>query len=278
MTATGTTHPDARPGPVAGPRPSRQSFAGVLRSEWIKFAGMRATWLLLGASGLLTVGVGLAAAFALATQARQGAEVSTDTFREIPAMGLNFAHLFIGSLAVLFVTVEWSSGSIRTTVGALDRRGSLLLAKAVVVVVGAALTSLFSAVLVHALSQPIIRPVDGAFGFLDSASLYHLGSTAADTALVALIALGLGTLLRSSAGGIVTVVALLIVLPIVLAIIPWEPLGELRGFLPLNAGNALIALAPPPGTLSHLAALLTLLGWSAAAVTLGAFRLTRTDV
>ncbi|MCZ2819822.1 hypothetical protein O2V63_05735 [Modestobacter sp. VKM Ac-2977] len=270
--ATGRT--DAGPGRRSG----RQGVTAVLRSEWVKFAGMRATWLLLGASALLTVGLGLAAALALVHQVRQGEEVSTDTFRELPAMGLNFAHLFVGALAVLLVTVEWSSGSIRTTLGALDRRGPLLLAKAVVVSVTAGLVSLVSAVAVHLLSLPIVRPVDPALRFADAGSLFHIGGTVLFTGLVALIALGIGFLLRSTAGGIVTVVALLIVLPTVMALMPWDPVNELGRFLPLNAGNGLLTLSPPPGSLSHLVCLVTLLGWAGVAVALGAARLTRTDI
>lgn len=264
-------------GAPATVRGRRQGLRPVLRAEWIVLTRLRVTWVLLGASVLLTTGIGLAAAVAFAAQERQGTDVSADVFRQLPAVGLNFAQLFIGSLAVLFVTVEWSSGSIRTTLGALDRRGSLLTAKAVVVSAAAAVTALVGALLVHVLSVPLVSSVEPDLRVGDAGALYHVGATVLFTALVALIAVGVGTCLRSTPGGIVVVIALLIVLPIVLALIPWDALREISRFLPLNAGNELIMIHPAPDGLTHLQSLAALLGWAVAALGLGYLRLVRTD-
>src|ERR1022692_3900442 len=115
MSTATTAEPASRSlGPIP---PGRYGLAGVLVSEWTKLKTVRSTvWALLITA---IVGVGLGA---IVTSA-QAAKWPTRTLAQQAAFdptrssltGLLFAQLAIGVLAVLVVTSEYSTGTIRAT-------------------------------------------------------------------------------------------------------------------------------------------------------------------
>jgi regulation of enolase protein 1 (concanavalin A-like superfamily) len=136
-------------------------------------------------------------------------------------------------VAVLFVTSEYRRRMIRTTFAASPARGRVLAAKAVVVggaglVVGA--VSGVGMILVSRQPAGVASP-----SLSDPTVLRAVAGTGLLLGLVALLALGAGTLLRHSAGAI-TGVVLLLVLP---------QLGA--GALPLSAAMWLQRLTPAAG-------------------------------
>ena len=126
----------------------------------------------------------------------------------------------IGVLGVLMVTSEYATGQIRATLAATPQRLTVLAAKAttfvgVVFVVG--LVSSFSAFgigqaifsskgIEHSLSDPgVLRAVIGGALYL---------------AAVGVLGLGLGTIIRRTAGAITAFVGLLMIVPIVTSFLP----------------------------------------------------------
>jgi ABC-type transport system involved in multi-copper enzyme maturation permease subunit len=196
-------------------------------------------------------------------------------------------------IGVMFITAEYRRGMIRTTLAASPRRGRVLAAKAVVLaavtfaagLVAAAVTLPLGEHLLHENGNPIY-PLS-----MLTATRIVVG-TAALLAVSAVLALGVGTLLRRSAAA-VTAVIVGIVLPYLLATVP--------GILPVGAAQWLLRATPAaafavqqsatqypqvatvytPGTgyfpLAPWAGFAVLCAWAAAALVLALFLLRRRD-
>ena len=73
----------------------------------------------------------------------------------------------------------------------------------------------------------------------------------------------LGTLLRSTAGGVVTTIGLLMILPILASIFNAEWVQDVSRYLPSNAGNQLVALDIAEDALNQWQGGLVLAAWAA---------------
>ncbi|TGB12058.1 ABC transporter permease subunit [Streptomyces sp. MZ04] len=150
---------------------------------------------------------------------------------DLVATSLNGSQLslvLVAALGVLFITAEYRRGMIRTTFVVSPRRGRVLLAKAVVIGAVTFVTGLVASFLSYLLSMPALRdsghkpPLFPEFSLTDGPVLRAVFGTAALLALIAVLALGLGALLRNTAAAITTVVVV-IVLPLIL--VSMVPLG-----------------------------------------------------
>ncbi|MFE0133050.1 ABC transporter permease subunit [Streptomyces sp. NPDC059037] len=150
---------------------------------------------------------------------------------DLVAASLNGSQLslvLVAALGVLFITAEYRRGMIRTTFAVTPRRGRVLLAKAVVIGAVTFVTGLVASLLSYLLSMPALRagghepPLFPEFSLTDGPVLRAVIGTAALLALIAVLALGLGALLRNTAAAITTVVVV-IVLPLIL--VSMVPLG-----------------------------------------------------
>ncbi|MFJ8823939.1 hypothetical protein ACIREE_19420 [Streptomyces sp. NPDC102467] len=135
--------------------------------------------------------------------------------------GTQLAALAVIALGVLCVTSEYKAGTVRTTFTVSPRRGRVLAAKAVVL--GA---TVFAVGLVGSVGAFLIaRPYQRENGFepplFDNPSLTEPGSiravvgSAAFLALIAVLSLGVGALLRRTVPAVVLMFVTVIVLPIV---------------------------------------------------------------
>ncbi|MDG4860285.1 ABC transporter permease subunit [Streptomyces sp. T-3] len=142
--------------------------------------------------------------------------------------GSQLGLVLVAALGVLFITAEYRRGMIRTTLMASPRRPRVLAAKAVVIGTVVFLAGLVASVASFLISQPIlrdnghVRPYFHEFSLTDGPALRAVIGTAAVLALIAVLALGLGALLRHTAAAIATVVVLF-VLPLIL--VSGLPLG-----------------------------------------------------
>lgn len=163
---------------------------------------------------------------------------------DLVATSLNGSQLglvLIAALGVLFITAEYRRGMIRTTFVASPRRGRVLIAKAVVVGAVAFAAGLVASLASFLLSMPVLRsnghapPRFPEFSLTDGPVLRAVFGTAALLALIAVLALALGALLRNTAAAITTVVVV-IVLPLILVSV-----------LPLGLSQWLQRLTPVAG-------------------------------
>jgi ABC-type transport system involved in multi-copper enzyme maturation permease subunit len=128
-------------------------------------------------------------------------------------------------VAALFITAEYRRGLIRLTLAASPRRGRALAAKAVVIGAAAFAVGLSAAAVSLPLGDHLAY--DHGSYLLPASSLTELRlivGTAAIFAVVAVLALAVGTLLRRSAAT-VTLVIVAIVLPYILSVASVLPAG-----------------------------------------------------
>ncbi|WP_427885581.1 ABC transporter permease [Kribbella sp. GL6] len=217
----------------------------VLASEWTKLRSVRSTPLsLLAAAAVSIAGAYVSSTGRAADYAKLSAadKLSFDPVN-LSFDGLAFAQLAFGVLGVLAISSEYSTGQIRTTFTVVPRRPVVLAAKAAVttaiaILVGGvlALTCFFVAQAgLHSAHLGVSLNSPGALRAVLGAGFYLLTLT--------LLGLGLGALIRHTAGAISTLFALVFILPVVAANLSswttWPTKWNLW-----SAGNALITTQP----------------------------------
>jgi ABC-2 type transport system permease protein len=228
---------------------------------------VRTTWLFLAAAAVVMVGIGTAAGFDSADDAVPQGDPAW-TIVPITAMPAQFALL---ALALSAVTSDYATGGIVPTLQWTPRRTVLLLAR-LVVTVGTTTTlgvllGLGSALAAFAAGQGLTLPVDEGLDTLGAVAFVFAAGTA--------VAVGLGFLLRNTAGALVTVFLLMLLLPMLLPQFGYEWMTELTQVLP-GTGAAFLLLGRVPG-MTQTSSVTTLLVWAAGVLLLGWLRLLRDD-
>lgn len=216
----------------------------ALAAEWIKLRSLRSTWYTLAC--LFVVGLGITA---LSGNAARNAYEEASATWDPTAHSLStfiLAQLIVGVLGVLIVTSEFATGLMRTTLTAVPRRHHVLAAKVVTaagvaVVAGQAL--MFTAFFVG--QQLIERQGVPSAAFGDPGVLRAVFAGGLYLAIIALLAVGLGTITRATAGALVTLVGIIFLVPAVAGLFPsW--LSGLLDFWPTLGGAAAMATVPDP--------------------------------
>jgi ABC-type transport system involved in multi-copper enzyme maturation permease subunit len=191
---------------------------------------------------------------------------------------VNIGQLAIGVLGVLLISGEYSTGMIRATMTAVPKRLPALWAK---VAVFAAVTfglMLPAAIVAFFASQALMsehEPLRISFTAPGVARCVVGG--AVYLTLIGVFALGLGAIIRNTAGGIAAFAAIMFVLPPLTLVLPSSWNDAISPYLPLSAGNAIFALSPGSDSLSPWAGFAVLCGYAAAAVGIAAVLLVRRD-
>jgi ABC-2 type transport system permease protein len=261
---------------VAPTTPSRgstaQAFLRTLRAEWLRLRTVKATWWFLAAAALIMIGIATAAGASAADQPDPPSGDPAWTIAEIVILPAQFALL---SLAAMAVTADYATGGIVPALQWTPRRSVLFLARTLV----AAGTATVAGVLIAAAAglagwaaaRPLLTlPPEDAVDPLGTVALVLAGGT--------LLAVGLSFLLRSTAGVLVSVFLLMLVLPGLLPQLGYDWLTDLSDRLPGTAAIFLLTEEPRGRGLDDTAAVLTLLAWAASALLLGWLRLVRDDV
>ena len=232
-TAAGTAPAGPAPRP-AGPRiQGRQTILRSVRAEWIKFWSLRSTWITSFITIALTVlfGAGL-------TSVLGRTEEYQDTAKNLITQGLTFGQVVVAVLGALIITGEYSSGQIRSSLAAVPKRGQLLVSKAVVLAIVSFLLGSLSVFLSWAISKPFIGEHAGSL--TDSHYIGYIWGSGLVFAVIALMALGLGFLMRSTAGTITVIVSILFIIsgPLQLAASKWPWIFKIIGCLPSTVAEA----------------------------------------
>jgi ABC-2 type transport system permease protein len=196
------------------------SFGGMFRSEWIKFWSLRSSWWCLIIAVALTVGVGVLFGSSAGSVAQFQPEADpTGLLVDAGTAGIGFSMLVIAVLGALVVTGEYGSGMIRTTFLAAPTRYEPLGVKALLLGVVAFVVGAASSAVALLASYPMLRAADLDPDLGDGQVWLAVLGAGVSLALIAMMAAGLGTLLKSSALAITISVAVLFVLPIVFSIL-----------------------------------------------------------
>ncbi|GID94343.1 ABC transporter permease [Amorphoplanes digitatis] len=247
----------------------------VVLAELTKLRSVASTaWSLLSAVCLI---VGFGILYSTARASHPPAAGSTFDAVAVSLAGVQAAHLAVGVLGVLVVTNEYANGLIRTTLAAVPRRTPVLWGKAAVlgcVTFAVSLPAVLAAFLAGqsvlaaehldtSLTEPgVARAVVGGAGYL---------------ALVALLGLGLGTVVRHTAGGIAAVFGVLLGPQMLTGLLPTGLADDVYGWLPSPAGLAVTTVRPDSALLPPWAGAAVFSLYIAIAMCAGAWCLRRRD-
>ncbi len=269
--------------PISLPRleeRSRVTQPRVALSEWTKFVSLRSTLWSLGVGFLLTIALPIV--FAAVTANRwthmSVAEQADRHPLDIALAGVNVAQLAIAVLGVLVITGEYSTGMIRSSLIAVPKRLPVLWAK-IAVYSAVSFTLMVPAVLIAFFaSQAVLsRHHILQISFGDPGVARSVLGGALYVTLVGIFALGIGSILRNTAGGIAAFAGIFFVIPPLLSILPASWNNAISQYLPSEAGRQLFSLHQSAHSLSPAAGGLLMLGYCALVVAVAAVLLVRRD-
>ncbi len=260
----------------------RIRIPSVLASEWIKIRSVRSTGWSVFAMALITLGVAVIAGLTVTHEWSTFSLPDKLTFdpTAVSLRGLLFSQLVIGVLGVLVISAEYGTVTIRATLSAVPHRPLVLAAKATVfgaiaLLVGEVLSFgafflgqlTLSSPAPHAvLSQPgVLRAVVGG-GLL--------------IPVFGLFALGLGAIVRHTAGGITAYVGAILVLPLIIEALPSSISQPIEKYMPFTIFNAMTSVrhtldfAP---SLSAWTGFAVMCAYAAAALLIGGWLMVRRD-
>jgi len=232
------------------------TFGDVLRSEWTKLRSVRSTFWALTVT--VVVGIGLGAVISAATahayaRLSVSGKLSWDP-TGVSQAGVAIAQVAIAVLGVLCISSEYSSGMIRTSLIAVPKRGRVLAAKSLVFAVVTFVVGEVVSFAAFFVGQALIS------GHAPHAALGDPGVTRAVAggglylAVLAVLSVAAGTLLRHPAAAIAAMMAVLFVLPGIAQALPDSWRNPVTEFWPTQAGSQLTnvyhsahALQPWPG-------------------------------
>ncbi|RIX28581.1 hypothetical protein [Amnibacterium setariae] len=239
-------HP-LRPSGAARGDGSRVRFRGVLRSELGKLTSLRSLRTALAAVPLLIAGGMLLRAWAYA-QTAQHAPVGVPpaaAWADVVDIGTHAGELAVVVLAAIAAGSEYTARAAVSTYLAVPRRPVVAAAKAVVVLAATAVLAALGFVGGAVVSAPFLSAARLEAPW--SAVAGDAASSAALLLIVALLALAVGTLTRSTAAGIAIVLALLLVGPTVAGLLGAVIGVDLTPFTLTYAAPVLTALHDPAG-------------------------------
>ncbi|MGW3288477.1 ABC transporter permease [Streptomyces sp. NPDC001002] len=188
-------------------------LGNAIASEWTKIRSVRSTMWTLGVFVLLVVGIGLLVATLVAANAGES-DLSGENPLSFGVFGLLLGTMCIITLGVLTTASEYGTGMIRTTMTACPTRGRVLAAKAIVFF-SVAFTVTFVSVLLVALAD--VALLDGARTPTGAEWLKGTLGISLYIALLGLLSLIIGSIIRHSAGAI-TIMIGLVLAPLVIAL------------------------------------------------------------
>ncbi len=249
--------------------PGRVGLRGAIAFEWTKLWSVRSTMWTLVATGLAVVGL-----CAVSTGTVSPSDIIDDPTRR-SLIGIFLGQLIFGVLGVLVMSAEYGTGTIRSTLSAVPRRPLVLTAKVLVFGVVAVVASEILVFAAFALGQAIlsanhavgssaavaqhaqqlgVKVPHGIQAALSggSASLGQPGVLRAVVggglylAVLGLLALGLATIIRHTAGAISTFAGVVLVLPLIVQALPTSISNAVARYLPANIGLVMFSTHGAP--------------------------------
>jgi ABC-2 type transport system permease protein len=254
--------------PALPPATGRAGLAGTIRSEFTKLRSVRSTYWTIAAMVIVSVGFAAIAGFAIAQNLHNNPVNKAGMDATQASLGgfFELGQLIIAVLGALTITSEYSTGMIRTSLTAMPRRGTVYAAKLIVfstvTLVVSLITSFIaffvgqaamsgsgvSASLFHSVTIPANAVQNGPAGNVTFSGtivispgtvLTAIIGTALFVTVVALIAFGLGAIIRHTAGAITSAIGLMFVIPIIVQLLPNTWRWDIMRFFPDAAGRVL---------------------------------------
>jgi ABC-2 type transport system permease protein len=256
------------------PAAGRAGLRGVIASEFTKLRSVRSTYWTLAALLIVSIGIGAAisAGSAADLSSNPGDKAGFDATQVSLFAFFELGQLIIAVIGAMSITSEYSTGMIRTSLTALPRRGVVYAAKVIVLTGVTLAVSLVTSFIAFFLGQAIMAssgvgaslfgttsvpaaaiesqgpsgpngsPAVTFQGHLlipSSTVLTAIIGTALFVTVVAVIAFGLGAIIRHTAGAITTVIGVMFVVPVIVQILPSNWRQDLMRFMPDSAGRVI---------------------------------------
>ncbi|MEU0090093.1 ABC transporter permease [Kribbella sp. NPDC006257] len=249
---------------------------GAIASEWTKLWTVRSSWLNLiaglGLTGLLGIQFGFSTAYENSHRP-QGDLPGQSAVGGVGVSVVLILQVVVAAFAMLPVTSEYSSGSIRSTVQWTPVRRDVVLAKAAV---------LTPVLFLYGLMVGLLAAVSGGLAMghwadWDAATLaVDVLSIAAYLTLTGLFTAGIAFLIRSTAGTLTAAFLLLMMIPLMLGQSSIRALVWFAALLPGGAGQNFLSGSTDP--LSPTLSLVVLVLWAVGGLWAGSKVLKKRDV
>lgn len=245
------------------------SLARNAGAEWGRLWSVRSTWVFVVATVAGVLGITtLAASQSAATAPAGGSPWQLAGMIGLPGL---FGVLVLVTVAV---TADHATGSIIPTLQWTPQRPVLLTARTAVLT----LTATTIGVVLLVASSTTIWLFAPQLTYFSTSAGEKLGAVALVFGSTALLAIGLGLAIRNTAGALVCVFALVLVLPLFLQVLPFEWVTRLIEVLPGSAALYFFLGEGPGDTdMTASSSALTLVVWAVAALAVGSWRLLRGD-
>lgn len=257
-------------------------FGDVIRSEWTKIRTVRSTfWTLLAAVAAM-IGLSVIASEVVVHQWSDVSAQDRVSFSpiELTASGAFLAQLAMGVLGVLVVTTEYSTGMIRATFAAVPQRRTVLAGKAVVFFGLTLVVGVVSSFVAFLAGQAVLGSYAGedlGASLSDPGALRSVIGAGVFLAVMGLLGVALGAVIRASAGAVAALFGMIFFLPGVLQLLPASITDTVGAYLPSSAGSAIYRQVQQPGVLSPWVGALVLIGYALVALTVAAVLVGRRD-
>lgn len=177
----------------------------AVAAEWTKIRTLRSTWTTLAGAALVSIMLG----FVVPTTQIADWETLTAAQRadiepiSVSLVGVLFATILVGALAVRSITGEYTTGMIRLSFSAIPHRRRVVLAKTGIIAALAFPAALVGNVVAFLLGQSVFAKegIDVSITDPGAARAVLLGSAA--VSVVAVLGIGLGSLMRRTTGATV---------------------------------------------------------------------------
>jgi ABC-2 type transport system permease protein len=269
---------------IPDPSTARYRPAGVMRSEWTKLRSVRSTTWTLVATVVITIGISIIATSTEATRwahSSPGDHLSFDP-TNLSLTGLLFGQLAIGILGVLAISAEYGTGTIRASLAAVPNRRMLLATKAAVFALVALVVGEVVCFGAFFIGQMLIGGAAPHVTIGQAGVLRAVAGGGLYLALLGLLALGLGSIIRHTAGAITAFVGVLLIVPLILPALPASLNHTIGKFEPLTVGNAVTSVNTHLGSgatpsFNPWVGLALMAGYAAIALAIGGWRMMRRD-
>jgi ABC-2 type transport system permease protein len=259
-------------------QPQRVTQVRVIRAEWTKLRTQPSAWWALAAAVILVVGFGIGYSLLRVARPPHGASaLASFDPAAISLSGVQLAQIAVGVLGVLLITGEYATGLFRTTFAAVPRRLPVLWGKAALVTAAVTAVSVPAAFAAFTGGQSILARQHLSVQLSHPGVARAVIGSALYLAVIGLLGLGLGAVLRNAAGGIAALFGLLYGLPLAAGFLPGSMAADVTKFLPATAGQAVTSVQPDPTMLQPWTGFAVLCAYAAVLLGISAARMRRGD-
>jgi ABC-2 type transport system permease protein len=217
------------------PATRRPGFAGTLRSEFTKIRSVRSTYFTLIAffvAGLAFSIVATAGIVANWSHQPPGYVASFDPTATSLSGAVDLGELIIVVIGALVITSEYGTRMMGTSLAAMPRRGVLYAAKAVVLTCVTLVVALITSFTSFFAGQAVLGPRHAGASITSPGALRAVLLAAVFVTCCALLAFGLGAIIRHTAGAITTLFGVVFLIPALAHALPNHWFFEVARWLP----------------------------------------------